>query len=284
MPRPHTFSSPQRKAQYKKKLLIKMGILLVLILALIAGGIYSLHLPFWRVSTIVVIGNEVEEAPVIAELAKSIIKEKSFFVFPKDNVLIIPLPVIEAHILDAFPRIKEVQTKRTGLTAVEITVVERHPHALWCLPDTSCYYIDETAIGYALAPTFSDAVYIKYIKEGISDAPIRKTLLPEATYTHVGELVAFLNAKGYLISEISISKDEKEAFLSLAKGPEIRIALSENLSALADVIVAVFSNEPLASANLSSIAYLDMRFGKKIYYRFVGENSESGTAILPNEE
>lgn len=284
MPRPHTFSSPQRKAQYRKKILIKVSILFAIIGALAFGGVYSLHASFWSITTVDVAGNEAEETTTIAEHVKNIITEKSFFVFPKDNILIVPLKAIEAGILDAFPRIKEVESKRTSLVSIEIIVTERKAHALWCLEGGSCYYIDDVATGYALAPDFSDAVYVKYIKEGTAEAPIRSLLLPAITYTHLGELVAFLNAKGYAIAHVKISKDEKEAFLFLKDGPEIRISPEDNLTQLAGVITTVLSSEPLVSTDLSSIAYLDMRFGKKIYYRFVGESAQESTATLPNEE
>lgn len=281
MPRPHTFSSLERKAKYRKKILVRTGLIFLAITVVVIALIYSLHMSFWRIATITIVGNSVEEISTIEAQAKEILSKKSLFVFPRNNIMLVPLDSIKSQILDTLPRIKEVTVKRTNLTTLEIAVVEREPHALWCMADESCYYIDETAIGYALAPTFSDAVYVKYTKTDTVEPPLFMQLLPTTTYTHVSELVSFLSANGYPVMRVGISADEQEAFLAINNGPELRINLHDDFTALADVIITIFKEEPLRDTDLSSIAYIDMRFGKKIYYRFVGESTQEGTATLP---
>ncbi len=284
MPRPHTFSSLERKAKYRKKILVRVGLFFLGICVVIIAAVYSLYLSFWRVATITVQGNHVEEVATIEAQARLILSQKFLFIFPRNNVVLVPIASIESQILEALPRIKEVAVKRTNLTTLEIAVVEREPHALWCLSDESCYYIDETAMGYALAPTFSDAVYVKYTKDETGKPPLSMQLLTPATYTHVSELVSFLSANGYPVMRVNISSDEQEAFLAINDGPELRINLHDDFSSLADVIMTIFKEEPLRDINLATIAYIDMRFGKKIYYRFVGEDALEGTATLPTNE
>lgn len=281
MPRPHTFSSLERKARYRKKLLIRTGVISLCVIVAVVAMVYSLHMAFWRISTIVVHGNAVEEVATIQAQANEVLNKKIFFVFPQNNILLVPLDAIAAQILNSLPRMKEVAVTRAGLTALEIAVVEREPHALWCMADASCYYIDETAIGYALAPTFSDSVYVKYSKGGTAEAPLGKTLIAPAHYIHLSELVSFLTAHEYPITQVAISEDVQEAFLTIKNGPEIRINIEDELSARADMIITIFNEEPLRDIAISGIDYIDMRFGKKLYYRFVGEDTPQGTATLP---
>jgi len=154
---------------------------------------------------------------------------------------------------------------------------------------TNCYFMDEDGYIFDQAPYFSGEVYFKfYGSPDVSDVGILQGRSPTSETNPSGsyysqqnfkQLIAFKNILvGFGIKPISIYKPdagEFDVFLSNGNssvaGPEIKISADSDFENVAENLEAALTTEPLQSEfknKYSSLRYIDLRFGNKVYYKF----------------
>jgi hypothetical protein len=177
-------------------------------------------------------------------------------------------------------------------TKIEMGINEREPLATWCGESfdptfisteniseentEKCYFIDKEGYLFAEAPYFSTGVYAKYYGkiEGAGDtvgSTFASNIFPR-----------FLSLKNSLIAiglkpVIFYEKENGDTYIYLASkttdkyGPEIRVKNESNFEKVAENLEAALTTEPLKTEfknKYSSLLYIDLRFGNKVYYKF----------------
>ena len=165
---------------------------------------------------------------------------------------------------------------------------ERTEKYTWCgltLPEEAslgtnaqkCYFLDEDGYIFDEAPYFSGEVYFKFYGDVLinADNPLGAHFLKE----NFKQLVFFKNVLldiGLKPAELYAGNDgDIEIFLSkgafAAIKPKIMLKADSNFQNAAENLEAALNTEPLQSDlknKYSSLLYIDLRFGNKVYYKF----------------
>jgi len=289
---PRFLSLKKKKRQILRK---KIFFLIFLFFLIFIGSSFLAKWEKLNINNIQITGNKVIETKMIEEAVKEKIAGNYLWVFPKTNFIIYPQHAIEIDLKNKFKRIRDVFINDKNIKNLEVFVVERTALYTYCgiappqldnsenkLPDEEkCYFLDEDGYIFDEAPYFSGEVYLKFY--GL----INKTMAkngdkPSGFYFYQANFRKLISLKETLekigikpvIFYIQDNGDVKMFLSPLLKsqmGPEIIFKLNSDLEQIAENLQSVLTTEPLQSkfkSKYSSLLYIDLRFGNKIYYKF----------------
>jgi len=269
--------SPEFHKKKRREAYLKRTLLSVFLIIIIAVPIYVSRMHKLLISSIEVKGNEVTKSEDIQKIIADDLSGSYLWVFPKSNSLIYPKQKIIGDLLEKEPRLSSVTITKPSMTSMKVAVTERSAVAEYCKdvsdPSTpeNCYFIDDTGYIFAPAPAFSGNVYLTYATEEPYENPIGHTLLTPETFSAAGAFTKSLGDIGIYPRVFLITNDEYHLLLS--NGAEILWNKSEDLSLVRTNLASFLADKSVKSdpAFLSRVAYIDMRFGNKMFYKFRGE-------------
>src|SRR3989344_3646181 len=144
---------------------------------------YVVRLPEVTIAEVSVEGAVLAQADVLKQLSEAALQGSYGFFIPRNSAFLIPRQNIAAAIESAFPQIESVSVEREGWQRLVVSVTERTPTALWCLPaqagtqdeDTvSCYLMNEN--GFIFEKAAGGEEYVEYYGV-LSEEPVGKTFL-----------------------------------------------------------------------------------------------------------
>ncbi len=255
--------------------------------ALVCGSlVYVSRLKQFNIHEVVVAGNKVVESEAIREVASKNISGKYLWLFPKSNVFLYGRSDIKEELRENFKIFKDISLKIKKGGVLEVAVVERDSKYIWCgvnLPKASsdeenCYFLDDNGYIFGEAPYISGEVYFKFY--GLADSSNPDD--PTGGYFLNGNFEKFVKFKTMLeslgIKPVALyTKDNHEIKLflsrgkSLLMGPEVLFGIDDDLQKTAENLDTALDTEPLMSNfknKYSSLEYIDLRYGNKVYYRF----------------
>jgi len=253
-----------RRRSFQSKILLY----LVALLAVFVFLIYIFRLTSLNISEVEIIGNKVLDAEVIKVIVKKELTGNYLGFFPKTNVLLYPENNIKKELSNQFTRLKNITLFVKDRKILQISVSEREPKYLWCevemgLEIEKCHFIDEDGFIFDEAPYFSGEVYFKFYGA---------TNLFEKSFEKLISFKMILENMGLkpVVLFVQENRDVK-IFLSTSRGPEIIFKIDSDLEKVAENLGAALTTEPLQSNfknKYSSLLYIDLRFGNKVYYKF----------------
>lgn len=242
------------------------------------------RIPGLNINSVEVKGNKVVDAADIKSVVDQTISGKYLWLFPKTNILFYPKGHIVSALQDSFKRLKDVDASLTGRNTLGVTVSERAPLFTWCgvkVPDTqksdTCYFLDKDGYIFDEAPYFSGEVYFKFYGDVVLENgnPAGSYFL-KPDFAKIVTLKTMLEGMG--LRPAAFYKDTGEdakIFLSNSTtsvmGPEILFKTSDDLARVAENLQAAIITDPLKSnlkSKYSSLLYIDLRFGNKVYFKF----------------
>lgn len=133
-----------------KKPILKNRYLWLVALVLFLFLLILYFLLFWekfQVAQINVFGNEKVPTENIKDIVLAKIQRKFLFLKSR-SIFLINSKVLSDEILNSFPQIEKVKTKRRFSNVLTINIEERKPIAVFCADSgfEKCFFIDETAI------------------------------------------------------------------------------------------------------------------------------------------
>lgn len=271
------------KKKRQKTFLNKFLLVSVSLVCVFVGLAYVSRLEKLNINKIEITGNKVENTEALETTVKKEITGKYLWIFPKANILFYPEDNIKENLSREFNRLEDISLviKNQILT---VSLTERTALYTWCgetmnLEEEKCYFIDDAGYVFAEAPYFSGEVYFKFygpisIK---GSTPIGAYFLSDIFQ----KLISFKDAlSGMGLKPVILYKDKEEnedikIFLSRGNtsstGPEIIFKANSDLEILAENLQTALTTEPLQSDfknKYSSLLYIDLRFGNKVYYKF----------------
>ena len=261
---------------YKKKKLrrrIQLISLLVVVIASIFSLVYFSRQDRFLISEVTVLGENVVDKDQMMQAVGESLGGYYFWLVPRKNVLIYPRRTIEESLIGNFPRLKAVDLNLED-NELFVTVEERVPDALYCpkislpLGAGDCFFLDEDGLMFAIAPSFTGAVYFIYTTEEPIENPIGKKILAPEEFKSIKEFIETLAVLNIYPMALEISSDEYS--LLLANNTRIIWRKESDLVLVHSNLEAFLSDEVIqAQSNfLDKILYLDLRTENKVFYKF----------------
>ncbi|MEI8269990.1 MAG: hypothetical protein WCG45_01350, partial [bacterium] len=144
------------------------------------------------------------------------------------------------------------------------------------LNDNKCYFVDKDGYIFDEAPYFSGDVYFKFygnvvLKNGNPSG----SFFMKDNFARIVEFKDTLEKINLKPNAFWVDDNRKEGNFSLRgeplSGPRVMFKMDSDYKKLAENLQAAISIEPLHTdikTKLSSLLYLDLRFGNKVYYKF----------------
>ena len=280
MRKEHILNSP-RFEEYKKKksknLRKKVYLILFLFLVVFISLVFISRIKKINIDQIIVTGNKVVDTKDIENITQQKLDQKYIWLFPKSNAFIYPEKSIKNNLLTNYKRLTDVDLKVKDNKILEIFVKEREGKYIWCgdikpvenTLDQKCYFSDSEGYIFDTAPYFSDGVYLKLYGKINNENKIGTYFVPESfkNIIHFKDLVEKMDLK---IRSVSI-QENKDMNMYLSSGAEIRFNSLSDVEKLSQSLQAAIITPPFSTDfknNPSSLLYIDLRFGNKVYFKF----------------
>lgn len=260
------------KARKRRRRYLLGGGALLLCLIVLCGLVWLSWAPFLRVTAIDITGAKTLATSSIETYAQQEISGAYVWMFARNNIFLYPRAEIAAGLLAQYPSLRAADVHAKDFHTVEIALKEREPVALWCPAQNeapSCYYLDETGLAYAQAPTYSEPIFITYQGTlATSSAPLPRQYLSEEKFQSLVALITALEQKvpGDPIRQVVVdSSGDARAYFQ-----DDFLLIFSTLDDSGDVFdrfSLALQSDPFKGKALSSFEYLDLRFGDKLYYK-----------------
>lgn len=279
------------KKQRQKALLGKVLLFIFVFSIVIFCLAYISRMAGLNISSVEITGNKIVDTETIKTIVGKEIQGKYLWFFPKTNVLFYPKNNIKNELSAKFKRLQDIDFSIRDGRVLIVSMDERVGLYTWCgitLPtqtdltksntnEQRCYFLDKNGYIFDEAPYFSGEVYFKFYGETVLDndgipsgsyfAPdtFNKLILFKETIETLGlkPVASYIESNG----DIKILLARKTS----AKGPEIIFKANADFQKLAENLQTALTTEPLQSnfdKKYSSLLYIDLRYGNKVYYKF----------------
>ncbi len=249
--------TPNRRRRRRIRLIRRMIVLVLACGLLIGLCMWIVRIPALTIQTVTVSGTSRTDADALKRVADDMSSGAYGYIVPKRFVIGYPRHEIAERILNDFKTVHQVKVRRTSLTSVEIAVKERSTAALYC--GMECYHLDDQ--GYAFEtgmPTDSFTRFVN-VRATSSDASGLGTSLIEPRVMH--DLVDFtrqLETVGLKFQFVEMDGNDRVNVVT----EQGRLIISTKES-----LVEQFELLKTALPSIPTFSYIDLRFGKKIFYK-----------------
>lgn len=280
-PRLDEFKKKRQKA-YRNKIILFSFIILIIL----AGLSFASRLPKININEVNISGNKITDTEAMKNIVTQDLNGHYLWFFPKTNFFIYPKNKIKHDLTDNFKRLKNISLSIKNGKTLEVTVSEYEGKYLWCgtavpeIGDNSnqkCYFIDSDGYIFNEAPYFSGDVYFRFygLVNLNGDDPSGNFFSPSL----FSKLILFketLEKIGLKPVMLSISdNNDIEMYLSASNSasvsPKIIFKSDSDFTKVAENLQTAITSEDLVSDfknKFSSLLYIDLRFGNKVYYKF----------------
>jgi hypothetical protein len=279
---PRLLELKRKKHKFARR---KAIILLVIILILILGLSLASRISAFKINSVLVSGNKIIETKMIEEIINKELAGNYLWIFPKTNFLIYPKHKILSQLNNKFKRLKKISINVNNFKSLDILVSEHEGKYLWCgalIPvlmntgDNKCYFLDSDGYIFDEAPYFSGEVYFKFYGDvGSDDKNPSGSYFMKDKFIKIIEFKNMIEKMNLKPTAFWIDGNREEGNFSLSgepgTSPHIIFKIDSDYEKLAENLQAAISTEPLRTdlkTKLSSLLYLDLRFGNKVYYKF----------------
>ncbi len=274
------------KDKRKKKARFRLGIAIVSVVIILGSVIFISRTRQLQIQSVVVRGNYIVSADDVKKSVQTILDQKYAWIIPKSNVLVYPNAKLRAEIAKQFPRFDSVHLHRENWGTLVIDVEERKSVYLWCdaLPsqkDTqnqNCYYVDDRGYIFSRSPSFTGNVYFIFYGTytwGANESPIGKKLFSDEYFKHVIRFKEGIASHGIIPYGFVMYSTTVSGFLLSPKFDDgiqkIVFTTSQDLSVLYENLLLALTSADLQKQlreEFDSLQYLDLRYDKKVYYKF----------------
>ncbi len=172
---------------------------------------------------------------------------------------------------------KQVYLERDG-QVVRIAFEEFDPVALWCtVEDTDCVFLDGAGYAFATAPELTGSALTRY------SVPNKRPVVGETPFsplymeTTTGLATRLEDELALYITHV-VRADEVDTTYRLASGAEIKVSERMSAAETFENLQTIFANEDFADLQAGQFAYIDLRFGDKVFVSEVGEPVATSTS------
>ncbi len=297
--------NPNRKIRYardeihrtkilnrKRRRKLRLMTLLVVFLILFILGLLSLRHQAIRIEDIEISGNKVIAKDSILKESKKLLEGNSLLIIPRSSVFFYPKDEIKNTLLAKFGYLETVDINSSLLGTLKIKVTERQGKYTWCADgaDSRCFLATSEGFVFAPVATNSNALF-KIV--GLGDGEIIKPFVYPIGKNKFNNLVSRIETLPQTVNKLSGGKLSVGA-VTLSPADDyvfkvrdrsqgnvyewnLLVSGRTDLQNLGKHLEAVFLSTEFRNqmASGASLEYVDFRFGKKVFYKYLDYNIES---------
>jgi len=250
-------------------------------------SVYIVVHPFWFIQEIKVGGTYALSPHSLAQVVQENLSGEMFYLFPRQSFLFATKRKIANDLLEKYPRLNRVRISVEGLNVLLIEVDERRPMIIGCPTElstsTACFYLDQNGVMFEPSPRFSPGVFFTVVSPLIKPSNINYQILSPNEVVDLPNFVKQIEAisekqliTDFLIGDTELlANDDVAVRLHQSKNQgdfwELRFSRRNDFAKSLFYFDAAVGTEAFQADWLKSseaLEYIDVRFGKKVFYRF----------------
>jgi len=243
----------------------------VLVTGMLWAVWYVTRLPSLTISEVTAVGGSTIAPAKVVALVQAELMGSYYALVPKQFRYLYPKQAIKQK-LRALSRLETATLTFNTTNHLHVTFTEYVPWALWCDKKDECALIDKRGYAFAKAPTLRGGAFLRY----------QTTKAPTPGLTGVPPAV--LAASQEFISAVAPLKlrvrrvwfDDRDIFYSLGSGGEIKTSRADPVATTVANLQTLLADEAFAHFASGTFAYIDLRYGNKL---FVKEREEVSTPV-----
>ena len=240
---------------------------------------------FFRISILQIKNVEISGADKFDQAGIQSIAEKlsagnvAYFI-PKHFFLLYPKKEIAKIIMENYPEVISAKVVFRSFNKVGVKLVGRDPYAYYCT--TSCFFADAQGFVYKEATSTTEHIIFRDLRVLPEQSMLRTYPLPTETFREVEGFARNISELNLHIKEIVI---EANGDLSvLTEEGKIIISIRESFSVQYSFLKTALSQKVFLypDGSIRNFNYIDLRFGKKIFYKIDKSGQATSTSAFDN--
>ncbi len=290
------------KEKRRRQRRIRFFIGLVSVIVIVVSIVFISRTKQLQIQSVVVRGNYIVPAEEVKAAVDTILREHYAWLIPKSNVMVYPSKLLHETVESRFPRFNSIDFHLENWSTLVIDVTERNNVYLWCnmLPSAAvgktqiCYYVDDHGYIFSRSPSFSGNVYFVFYGNytwGENESPVGKKLFEKDTYFR--DVIRFkegiaaegLKPYGFITYSTGVSSFLLSSSLNDTK-QKIVFTATQDLPTLYTNLLLALTSEDLKKQldeSFSTLQYFDLRYDKKVYYKFGSSADITDQETVPLE-
>ena len=271
-----------RSQQSMLKLQIFVGVTIVVVLGLLMTALYyGTRASSMQIDEIVVIGGYTIPHAEVKRVVQQQLQGSYLRLIPRTFVWTYPEGTIEKRLLE-IPRLKQSELLVEGQV---LTVVfdEYQPQALWCGDEEGdCFFLDSAGFAFAKAPELTGSAFVRYQEKGKA-AEVKSQMVDRDFLSATSDFTDRLASElGLYVTHVQVV-DELDVTYRVSGGGEIKVAKGMDLDDTFNNLKTILGSEDFAHLDTGSFAYIDLRFGDKVFVNEFGDLPIEETATSSEE-
>lgn len=251
---------------------------------------FLVYYPGFRIKQIEIVGAETLSGDQITALTNKELSGFHFLIIPRANFLFYPRREIFSTLRQTLPSIKTIRLSTVGREVLRLSIEERKSGFLWCRSSNvdesidapkDCFFMDDQGFVYSSAPAFFgrafDEIYVPFSGDPVGRKYLTKDQLFSIRQTtdNLSRVVGSSVLASSTLERAYYTDKDYLTYRFYDKGLNNRYKIFVPLSASSSEELINFAsalNSDIFKKNLKqakgSVEYIDLRYGRKIFYRF----------------
>jgi cell division septal protein FtsQ len=270
----------QKRVQRKKT---RGALAATLVLVFVVLSIFVLRWSKLFITEINVSGARPEYNIAIQKETQEFLQGSVLYILPRRNIFLLPEQELSQKLKDSNSYIESATLKRKGLNALDVELKERTPTFAIKNSGDNNLFIDNSGVVYSdsEARVSTTTILLQEIG-GEYGATTTGTLpldlanqkgkqLPADYFKNLVRAIDLFKAKNFSVYSVTLRPSGDADLQITPEGGVIRINLYDNIDKTVATFSAARKIETLRtklSENRAQLAYIDLRFGNKVFYMF----------------
>ncbi len=286
------FRTKEARARERIRIFAYGVVASIVVLLLSLGAIYVLKLEMLQIRDVQVETNGALDTKEVAAWLWDELHTSMFGLVARTNTLLLHTGALEERLKEQFPRIQNVYVHRIGFTTLQARIVEREPAALWCgdvVPPIAymdsatrmlraeeswgtCFLVDEGGFIYARSPIYTGSLFPRYYGSLETAEPLGQQLLVQKKFVRWQQFFEIL--EDYSFEPVALLfVDDRDVEFYLGNGLRVLAGREDDTHQIVRRLSASLEAEAIDLQR--NIEYVDLRFGAKVFIRYVDEEENS---------
>jgi len=261
------YVSDTLKKKKKKVKKVKVYLFLLVCVLILAGILYLIQIPQIQIGEIKISGNSFVTTQEIQNRIDNESSAKILWFIPKSNIFLFSKNKVQNAIKEN-PAIIDVSIRKDYFQTLRVEIVEQEKEALYCnsLERTQCFYVNRDGFIYAKVEDFIIPEQEIILYREMDQRQIGQVVYEEELHESVMTFIKSTARYGITITNSYLKSDDVLEFKTL-QGAILKTSKYDDFEKDFTNFEALFEQNVLTKESLSTIEYIDLRFGNKVFYK-----------------